>query len=410
MEMKHQVIVADDSQTIQKVIAITLSSEPYELTECLDVKNLETLVSQKKPKLVLLDFNLSDDKTGYDLCKDIKNANPDTQVLYLFGTFDTIDEELISESGASNWIVKPFDGNKFINLCRALTQGDISAVEEIAEDADDSNEEWVMDVPAQIEGEEVIEEATPNEIENKNALESSMEDWGIEVPGIIGQSDNSSLEIPEVINSVNTQEADQELTPSDEMLYPESEDLEYPEIIEPDQKPNVELTSIDELSVSESEELEASEDELFDSDSSQTDIESLKEQIEDEQDDLWTLDEDNNETEEEEKENEVLVLRETPSDFPQDVMIEDVEKRNDIADFKETIDQTPKSEQVAPTSVASPIDMDELLEKIRPMIEDIVRDECKKITEKVSWEVIPDLAENLIKAEIKNISKQVLDQ
>ena len=27
--MKHQVIVADDSQTIQKVIAITLSSEPY---------------------------------------------------------------------------------------------------------------------------------------------------------------------------------------------------------------------------------------------------------------------------------------------------------------------------------------------------------------------------------------------
>jgi len=408
--MKHQVIVADDSQTIQKVIAITLSSEPHELTECLDVKNLETLVSQKKPKLVLLDFNLSDDKTGYDLCKDIKNASPDTQVLYLFGTFDTIDEELISESGASNWIVKPFDGNKFINLCRALTQGDISAVEEITEDADDSNEEWVMDVPAQIEDEEIIEETTPNEIENKNALESSMEDWGIEVPGIIGQNDNSSLEIPDVINSANTQEADQELTPSDEMLYPESEDLEYPEIIEPDQKPSVELTSIDELTVSESEELEASENELFDGDSNQTDIESLKEQIEDEQDDLWSLDEDNNETEEEEKENEVLVLRETPSDFPQDVMIEDVEKRNDIADFKETIDQAPKNEEVAPTQAASPIDMDELLEKIRPMIEDIVRDECKKITEKVSWEVIPDLAENLIKAEIKNISKQVLDQ
>ena len=399
--MKHQVIVADDSQTIQKVIAITLSSEPYELTECLDVKNLENLVSKNKPKLVLLDFNLSDDKTGYDLCKDIKNASPDTQVLYLFGTFDTIDEELISESGASNWIVKPFDGNKFINLCRALTQGDISAPEEVSqvEDSDDSNEEWVMDVPGQIEDEpEQLKEPTLNEVENKNAHESSMEDWGIEVPGVIGQSDSISLEIPDVIEPDHAQET----APADEMLYPESEDLEYPEIIEPDQKPTVELTSIDELKLSKNDELEANEDKLFESTSNETDIESLKEQIEDEQDDLWTLDEDKTDSEpEQEEQNEVLVLRETPSDFPQDVMIEDVEKRNDISDFEDTPEQT---------SIANPVDMDELLEKIRPMIEKIVRDECQKITEKVSWEVIPDLAENLIKTEIKNISKQVLDQ
>jgi hypothetical protein len=38
------------------------------------------------------------------------------------------------------------------------------------------------------------------------------------------------------------------------------------------------------------------------------------------------------------------------------------------------------------------------------MIEDLVREYCRQTAEKIAWEVIPDLAENLIRKELKDIS------
>jgi len=45
----------------------------------------------------------------------------------------------------------------------------------------------------------------------------------------------------------------------------------------------------------------------------------------------------------------------------------------------------------------------ELFEQVKPILDNLIRDYCKKTVEKVAWDVIPDLAENLIKAEIKKI-------
>ena len=54
------------------------------------------------------------------------------------------------------------------------------------------------------------------------------------------------------------------------------------------------------------------------------------------------------------------------------------------------------------------VDQDQLVEKLkialRPMIEEMVKEFCRESAEKVAWEVIPDLAENLIRKEIKEIS------
>ena len=62
-----------------------------------------------------------------------------------------------------------------------------------------------------------------------------------------------------------------------------------------------------------------------------------------------------------------------------------------------------------------PFSIDELAEKLReslaPMIETVIRQECLRIAdqvaEKVAWEVIPDLAENIIRKEIKALTDAV---
>jgi hypothetical protein len=56
----------------------------------------------------------------------------------------------------------------------------------------------------------------------------------------------------------------------------------------------------------------------------------------------------------------------------------------------------------------SVVNIDEVVAKlavsIRPLIEDLVKEYCRQSAEKVAWEVIPDLAENLIRKELKEIS------
>lgn len=42
-----------------------------------------------------------------------------------------------------------------------------------------------------------------------------------------------------------------------------------------------------------------------------------------------------------------------------------------------------------------------------PVIEEMIRKICRDKVEQIAWEVIPDLAENLIKKEIREISDSV---
>ena len=121
--MKHKVLIADDSLTIQKVIRITLSGEPYDLIDCDDSTSLFNKVENERPALVYLDFTLDEGISGYEICKKILTISPDTKVMMMFGTFDSVDEDLYNKSGASGKITKPFDGQKFITLTTQLLEG-----------------------------------------------------------------------------------------------------------------------------------------------------------------------------------------------------------------------------------------------------------------------------------------------
>ena len=75
------------------------------------------------------------------------------------------------------------------------------------------------------------------------------------------------------------------------------------------------------------------------------------------------------------------------------------------------IGRSCKAPKVAKKDNVAHFDQDELIEKLkvslRPMIEELVREFCRQNAEKVAWEIIPDLAENLIRKEIKEISDSI---
>ena len=373
--MIPKIIVADDSLTIQKVIKITLAAEEVELTECLEDRNLFDLCKSISPKLVLLDFSLSETKTGYDLVKELK-AMGVPKVLILYGTFDTVDQSLLNHSGANGHIIKPFEGNKFVSLCRQLLEDaelgeetelkeHVAPVEvnEISESIADKGE-WIVNQHNRIEKEEITDSHDMTDLlasdpVQKNNLGNDLDEWGVDIPNIINSSNASGImDLPPIIEEVALSE--------EETILPVEDDLEYPDVLkikEDVEASNPKLTPMFELQDAPVQK----EYELTDTSGTKTEaeIEALEELIASETtEDLWSVDE-------EESESEPIHLSA----------------------------ETPQSHQVQ-------LSESEITEVLEQKIEKIVNERVAAILEKVAWEVIPDLAENMIAKEIQKLSDE----
>lgn len=119
--MRRTLLLADDSTTIQKVVAIAFSHEDFTV---LAVGNGEQAIARArdvKPAVVLADVTMPG-LTGYDLCAAIK-ADPITSripVLLLTGAFTPFDEERGRAVGVDDHLAKPFETAELIDRVRRL--------------------------------------------------------------------------------------------------------------------------------------------------------------------------------------------------------------------------------------------------------------------------------------------------
>lgn len=441
--MASRILVADDSSTIQKIIKITLSSEDFELFECVKEQNLNSLVAEHKPDLVLLDFNLSENKTGYDLANEIREEHP-AKIIILFGTFDTIDQSLLDQININGHIVKPFDPSKFITLCRNVIE-----LQESADLADDNKtdpvvnvgDEWVVNQPEVIEEEETPAEETISE-EEKNQLEAGIEDWGMVVPGVI-DGEQPLGDLPPVIgdqpletSQATEEETEESVSEEEETSVPSDSDLEYPDADEiiaqvaSEPEPKAQLVPLEELSEDPVVEEENSYPDAIGLDetsgtSTLEEIEALEEQIADEEDDgdLWSADEVMDNPDKDRKTEPQVPSdsdgRRKEDSSPQinrptvspdigdktDPMINIFRPENLNEEVTEKID--PVMENIVKEEVEKRVEK-ALKEEVQKRVDAVVKQEVEKAIEKIAWEVIPDLAENLIKNQLSSLADKVL--
>jgi CheY-like chemotaxis protein len=439
--MNHQVLLADDSITIQKVIKITLANQPYDITECSSEAELFEKLPVIQPKIVFLDFNLSENFTGYDLCTKIKSLVPSAKVLLLLGTFDTVEDSLMEKCGASDKIVKPFDSNKFIAVCRQL----IDSFED--DEMPDPEQKPAIEKGPEPEPEDQWQmshasdpfvqagEATKPEViapENLNVLNRDLNDWGMSVPGVIGgDSSLSSMELPPVISENPTPApaptakapVQNEIPVTDSQKFPATDDLDYPSL-ETFSQPTEEKPAGKKPQLVPLETLKQDEDTGFELEGNyveeKSDITSLEAQIHDEvADDLWHADEFENLKEQVSSKIEEMKSGFQPSRNDFDESLFKPTDDSDSITWNDTGSDIFAKPKFEPTETALQVpDTEELIQKLRPDMEELVKKYVKeymdemfrKNVEKVSWEVIPDLAENLIRQELAKISDKIIGQ
>lgn len=119
MELRtKKIFIADDDEAIVDATSMMLEMVGYEVSYTLNGANIQSAIS-KKPDLVLLDIWMSG-IDGRDVCKAIK-ANPQTKdipVLMLSASRDIRESAL--ESGADDFLAKPFDMNVLLNKIDVL--------------------------------------------------------------------------------------------------------------------------------------------------------------------------------------------------------------------------------------------------------------------------------------------------
>jgi len=121
--MPKTILLADDSVTIQKVVAISFASEDVTV---LTVDNGDDAITQDRetsPDIVLADVVMPG-KNGYEVCEAIK-GDPElaqTPELLPTGTFEAFDESRARDVGSAGHIAKPFEAQSLINEVRSLIE------------------------------------------------------------------------------------------------------------------------------------------------------------------------------------------------------------------------------------------------------------------------------------------------
>jgi two-component system response regulator MtrA len=133
---RGRVLVVDDDAALAEMLSIVLRNEGFDSRLCWSGDRALAEFRDYRPDVVLLDLMLPG-KDGIDVCREIR-AESGVPIVMLTAKSDTIDVVVGLESGADDYVVKPFKPKELVARIRArvrrfeepapeaLTIGDLS--------------------------------------------------------------------------------------------------------------------------------------------------------------------------------------------------------------------------------------------------------------------------------------------
>lgn len=114
-----QILIADDETVLRKLLCDFLKKDGYETIDVENGREAVQAFSSHSVSLVILDVMMPE-MNGYDACKEIKRKNPDVPVLILTAKDAEEDQIIAFQSGADDYISKPFSMPIFLLRVKAL--------------------------------------------------------------------------------------------------------------------------------------------------------------------------------------------------------------------------------------------------------------------------------------------------
>lgn len=117
--MKEKIFLLEDDVFLRDGLCELLGKEGYLVTSASSVKEAEGIIKEKDFSLIILDVLLPDGN-GFDLCGRIRALGINTPILFLTACDDEIQIVRGLDSGADDYVTKPFKLLEFMSRVRAL--------------------------------------------------------------------------------------------------------------------------------------------------------------------------------------------------------------------------------------------------------------------------------------------------
>ncbi|HEX7192627.1 MAG TPA: response regulator [Thermoanaerobaculia bacterium] len=121
--MPKRILLADDSITIQKVVELTFSDGDYEVVAVNNGAKAIQKLAEMRPDVILSDI-IMPEKNGYEVCEYVK-SHPEYRtipVVLLTGTFEPFDPDRADKAGCDAVVTKPFESQSLIHKVDELIQ------------------------------------------------------------------------------------------------------------------------------------------------------------------------------------------------------------------------------------------------------------------------------------------------
>ena len=127
-------LVVDDDTALAEMLGIVLRGEGFEPVFCADGAQALEAFRSSRPDLVLLDLMLPG-RDGIEVCRQIRSESG-VPIVMLTAKTDTVDIVLGLESGADDYVVKPFKPKELVARVRARLRRSDEPTPEVLEIGD----------------------------------------------------------------------------------------------------------------------------------------------------------------------------------------------------------------------------------------------------------------------------------
>ncbi len=115
---KDSILVVDDDRHIRTILDRYLTLEGYEVRGAESGQAMRDLIQERKPDIVLLDLGLPD-ASGFDLARELQ-TDPTIGIIILTGSGEKVDKIFGLETGADDYVEKPFDERELLARIRSV--------------------------------------------------------------------------------------------------------------------------------------------------------------------------------------------------------------------------------------------------------------------------------------------------
>lgn len=115
------VLIVDDEPAIREMIAVALEMADYRYLEAGDTRQAHSLIVDKKPDLILMDWMLPG-VSGVEFARRLKKDESTAEIPIIMLTAKTEEDNKIQglESGADDYITKPFSPRELVARLKAV--------------------------------------------------------------------------------------------------------------------------------------------------------------------------------------------------------------------------------------------------------------------------------------------------